>query len=428
MYCRARRFPHLTLVLALCPLLFALSPVARADYRFVVFGDSGYIPAYEDFDEDEAPFSTVEAYLAEERSAWEKRHNTAEFLPAPMMFESSLGSFMPASGLYPVAWSMHQTCREKYCQFAVMLGDNVYPDGGTLGADARFDSRRYNDMLHKPFHTLGAGVKDFTIYSMMGNHDWHISREATLSQMLYLQEHPAFTMPGYFYRVSPPATRGELEIFVIDTEILLAGTTVYLDKLAEDGSGREVSDDELDVFPPHVAPQTEEERNMVAWLEDALANSTAKWKIVAGHHAVWSGGGGKFEKARALRKLILPALCKHADAYFAGDDHMLEVYTDSCEEIGGALPAPLPTIVSGAGAKWRPNHPAFMAQQEKRYPELTTIWSRGSTWGFMYVELAGDEMRIEAVVPATDFSGKASVEQVVTFPRRSVASGRVPDR
>lgn len=428
MYRRARRFPHLTLVLALCPLLFALSPVARADYRFVVFGDSGYIPAYEDFDEDEAPFSTVEAYLAEERSAWEKRHNTAEFQPAPMMFESSLGSFMPASGLYPVAWSMHQTCRENGCQFAVMLGDNVYPDGGTLGADARFDSRRYNDMLHKPFHTLGAGVKDFTIYSMMGNHDWHISREATLSQMLYLQEHPAFTMPGYFYRVSPPATQGELEIFVIDTEILLAGTTVYLDKLAEDGSGREVSDDELDVFPPHVAPQTEEERNMVAWLEDALANSTAKWKIVAGHHAVWSGGGGKFEKARALRKLILPALCKHADAYFAGDDHLLEVYTDSCEEIRGALPAPLPTIVSGAGAKWRPNHPAFMAQQEKRYPELTTIWSRGSTWGFMYVELAGDEMRIEAAVPATDFSGTASVEQVVTFPRRSVASGRVPDR
>ncbi len=107
---------------------------------------------------------------------------------------------------------------------------------------------------------------------------------------------------------------------------------------------------------------------------------------------------------------------------------MLEVYTDSCEKIEGALPAPLPPIVSGAGAKWRPNHPAFIAQQEKRYPELTTVWSRGPTWGFMYVELAGDQMRIEAVVPATDFSGTASIEQVVTFPRRSVASGRLPDR
>lgn len=388
-------------------------------FRFAIFGDSGYIPAYEDFDEDEAPRTTVEAYLAEERSAWEKRHNPGEFRPAPMVFESSLGSFMPASGLYPVAWAMEDTCAGQGCQFAIMLGDNVYPDGGTLGADARFDSRRYDDMLHKPFHRLGKGVPDFTIYSMMGNHDWRISREATMSQMLYLQEHPSFTMPNYFYRVSPPATRGEVELFVIDTEMLLASTTVYKDKLAADGSGRETSDSELDTFPEHAAPQTEAERKMVTWLESALADSTARWKIVLGHHALWSGGGSKFEKARALRKLLMPSLCRHADAYFSGDDHMLEIYTDSCEQVEGALSEPLPTLVSGAGAKWRPAHPAFITEQERTYPELTTVWSEGPTWGFMYVVLEGDVMRIEAVVPATDFSRQSRVEKVVTFSRRS---------
>lgn len=272
----ATSLARLMLALSLC----AGAHIAQADdktvFRFAVFGDSGYIPAYEDFDEDEAPFTTVEAYLAEERSAWEKRHNPGEFRPAPMVFESSLGSFMPASGLYPVAWAMEDTCAGQGCQFAIMLGDNVYPDGGTLGADARFDSRRYNDMLHKPFQRLGKGVPDFTIYSMMGNHDWRISREATMSQMLYLQEHPSFTMPNYFYRVSPPATRGEVELFVIDTEMLLASTTVYLDKLATDGSGREISDSELDTFPEHAAPQTEAERRMVTWLESALADSTAR--------------------------------------------------------------------------------------------------------------------------------------------------------
>lgn len=181
-----------------------------ASHRFLVFGDSGYIPAYEDFDEGGQPMTTVEAYLAEERRAWEKRHNPSGFRPAPMVFESSLGSFMPASGLYPVAWSMEETCKQKDCQYAAMLGDNIYPDGATLGADARFDSRRYNDMLHKPFHRLGAGVKDFTIYSMMGNHEWRISREATLNQMLYLQEHPSFHMPGDYYSVSPPASKSVL--------------------------------------------------------------------------------------------------------------------------------------------------------------------------------------------------------------------------
>lgn len=409
---------------SLTTLLFSVSVSCAAiaedaAFRFAVFGDSGYIPAYENFDEDEVPATSVEAYLEKERNAWQKRHNRSSFQPAPMVFESSLGSFVPASGLYPVAWAMEDTCASKRCQFAVMLGDNVYPDGGTLGADARFDSRRYNDMLHKPFHRLGEGIADFTIYSMMGNHDWNISREATMSQMLYLQEHPSFTMPDYFYRVSPPATSGEVELFVIDTEMLLASTTVYKDKLASDGSGREASDAELDSFPAHAAPQTDAERNMVAWLEHSLANSNARWKIVLGHHALWSGGGSKFEKARALRKLLLPALCRYADAYFAGDDHMLEMYTDSCAGVTNALPAPLPTLVSGAGAKWRPNHPAFIAQQEKTYPELTTVWSRGSTWGFMYVVLEGDTMRIEAVVPETDFSRASRVKKVASFPRRN---------
>ncbi|WP_162300049.1 metallophosphoesterase [Kineobactrum sediminis] len=396
-----------------------ISSHTLAEYSFVIFGDSGYIPAYEDVDTDETPLVTVEDYLAEERSAWEKRHNTTEFKPAPMVFESTVGGFLPASGLYPVAWAMEDTCKQKGCQFAAMLGDNVYPDGGTLGADARFDSRRYRDMLHKPFHTLGSGIENFTIYSVMGNHDWRISREATMSQMLYLQEHPSFYMPDYFYRVSPPATAGDVEIFVIDTEMLLASTTVYKDKLAADGSGREVSDSEIDEFPAHAAPQTAAEQNMVDWLEHALATSAAKWKIVLGHHALWSGGGSKFEKARALRKLFLPALCRHADAYFSGDDHMLEIYTDGCAGIEGAAAAPLPTMVTGAGAKWRPNHPAFIAQQEKKYPGLTTVWSRGPTWGFMYVTLDGEQMHIEAIVPDTDFSGSSTVEKTVTFTRRS---------
>jgi len=399
---------------------FTLSVQAQeTPIRFAVFGDSGYIPAYEDADANEPAPTTVEAYLAEQREAWEKRHNNSEFRPAPSVFESTLGGFLPASGLYPVAWSMQDRCNQQGCEFAVMLGDNIYPDGATLGADTRFDSRRYTDMLHRPFRDLGNGVADFTIYSMLGNHDWHTSRESAMSQMLYLQAHPKFSMPGYFYRVSPPASKGQVELFVIDTEMLLAGTTVYKDKLAADGSGREASDDEREVFPAYIAPQNAAERNMVGWLENALAESTARWKIVLGHHALWSGGGSKFEKARALRKLILPALCRHADAYFSGDDHMLEMYTDNCAQVEGALSEPLPTLVSGAGAKWRPHHPAFIAEQEKTYPELTTVWSRGSTWGFMYVVVEGDAMQIEAVVPATEFSRQSRVEYTATFHRRN---------
>ena len=52
---------------------------------------------------------------------------------------------------------------------------------------------------------------------------------------------------------------------------------------------------------------------MAQWLEAALRESTARWKIVIGHHPIWSSAGSKFQQARMLRRLILPALCRYAD-------------------------------------------------------------------------------------------------------------------
>ena len=43
-------------------------------------------------------------------------------------------------------------------------------------------------------------------------------------------------MDGILYRVRPPAAQGEVELFVIDTHVLLAGETVYEDALADDAS------------------------------------------------------------------------------------------------------------------------------------------------------------------------------------------------
>jgi hypothetical protein len=54
--------------------------------------------------------------------------------------------------------------------------------------------------------------------------------------MRYLETTSPFYMDGIVYRVKPPAGNRDVEIFVLDTEVLLAGTTVYEDKLADDGS------------------------------------------------------------------------------------------------------------------------------------------------------------------------------------------------
>lgn len=389
----------------------------------VIFGDSGYIPSYERPDEDDPPLRSLGDYMAAEASDWLERNATLEgFTPTPWTFESALGTYIAASGLYPVAWAMDETCRRSGCDFGVMLGDNIYPDGATLGTDGIDDQRRFSDMLDKPFGRLGAGTPDFAIYAMLGNHDWRHSREGALAQVEYLQRHPNFRMPGLFYRVVPAGFEGELELFVIDTEMLLASTRVLKDRL--DADGNELQSGELEVWDAHIRPQTEQEREMVQWLGRSLASSNARWKLVFGHHALWSGGGSKYEKARALRRLLMPVLCRHADAYFAGDDHMLEVYTDDCKAVDGAPAPPLPLMVSGAAGKYRSLHPSFMAQQARNNPQIRNLWSKGSTWGFMWARISGDSLSLRIFSTPADLSGRPVLEAEFEFPRRGVSAAR----
>lgn len=412
-------------MLAGCAAL-AVQPVGAyaqdSEIGFALIGDTGYIPAYEEAEEGDAPFATLSEYLAAEAKDWLKRNpDMTGFTPTPWTFDSALGGYTAASGLYPVARAASEVCGKKGCRFGVMLGDNIYPDGATLGADGISDARRFQDMLDKPYGKFGAGTPNFTIFAMLGNHDWRTSREGAMAQMRYLQSHPNFTMPGFFYSARPKGLENEVEIFVIDTEMLLASTTVHKDNL--DSEGREARTGKLEVWKDHIKPQTRAERGMVAWLEEALSKSTARWKLVFGHHALWSGGGTKFEKARSLRALLMPALCRHADAYMAGDDHMMEAYTDDCSSVEGALAKPLPMLVSGAGGKYRPLNPRFMAHQNAANPQMRNLWSKGSVWGFMHIGLKDDRLTAEIFTTPEDMSGRPIPETTLSFDRRSLPRG-----
>jgi len=423
--------PRLSMLVLLGVAAGAAQPATAVDLAkgagraasIVIFGDSGYIPSYERLDEDDPPLRSLGDYLAAEARDWLERNPSLDgFTPTPWTFESALGSYMPASGLYPVAWAMDEQCRRAGCDFGVMLGDNIYPDGATLGTDGIDDERRFSDMLDKPFGRLGAGTTGFAIYALLGNHDWRHSREGALAQVQYLQRHPNFRMPGLFYRTVPPGLEGEVEVFVIDTEMLLASTNVQKDELDEHGN--ELKTGGLETWDAHIRPQTDEERAMAEWLTRSLAGSTARWKLVFGHHALWSGGGSKYEKARSLRRLLLPALCRHADAYFAGDDHMLEVYTDDCTAVDGSRASPLPLMVSGAAGKYRPLHPRFMAQQAMNNPQIRNLWSKGSTWGFMWARLAGEKLELQVFTTPADLSGRPVLEAKFEFPRRTAPARR----
>jgi len=387
--------------------------------QFLAFGDSGY--HYDYLDPEDGPgLPTYEAFVEHEHLDWlDDKRPRAEFKPPPAYRVPASGTWIAASGQAAVADAMRDYCGgDAGCEFAIMLGDNIYPDGATAGADGHDDAERFRKILYEPYAALAAFSDGFRIYVALGNHDWRTSRAGAMAQVRYHETTPPFYMDGIRYQVAPTGDARDLEVFVLDTHVLLSGVTVLEDELADDGS--ELHSEEVDPPSPWSLPQTDAERRMVEWLEQGLAQSPARWKVVIGHHPLWSSAGSKFRQARALRALILPALCRHADLYLAGHEHTLELHTDACKDIPQARGrAPLGHVVSGAAGKQRPLNTAFARHQVAANPELTSIWTRGLVWGFAHVTLAADQATIRVVSTPDDGSGSAKVEFEHVFKRRS---------
>ena len=389
--------------------------------RFLALGDSGYHYDYHPTVAGKGP-ATFEAFVEEERQDWlADKRPPAEFAPPPAYRMPDTGVWVAASGQMAVAKAMRDDCANAGCDFAVMLGDNIYPDGATVGADGHDDAERFRKIFVEPYAplaALAALAPDFRIYVALGNHDWRTSREGAMAQVRFHETTRPFYMDGIRYKVAPTGDPRELEVFVLDTQVMLSAMTILDDELGDDGS--EVDSNRIDAPKAWSVPRTEDEIRMAEWLETNLAASPARWKVVIGHHPIWSSAGSKFQQARVLRRLILPSLCRHADLYLAGHEHTLEVYTDACRDVPEARGRPpLPQVISGAAGKQRPLNSAFARHQLAGNPELSSLWTKGLVWGFAHVTLAADRATIRMVTTPDDLSGGAVTAFEHAFERRS---------
>ncbi len=385
----------------------------------LIFGDTGYHLNYPDQD-DYVELFTAEEFQQFELDDWlgDKRPRD-EFEARPSSVSPVTGKVVAATGLHRISTAMRDYCANSAtCDLGVMLGDNIYPSGATLGADGFDDELRFKDMLSDPFGNIVDDPADYKSYVTLGNHDWETSRDGGMLQIKYLEEAEDFYMDGPYFAIKPPAAKGEIELFIIDTNMMLASIPVMEDFLNDDGSEGLTGN----VEPPDylVTPMTDDELKMHVWLEESLKNSTAKWKLVVAHHPIWSSGGSKFEQARALRQLILPAMCRYADAYIVGHDHTLEVHTDDCSAaLGEATAKPLVQIISGAAAKQRPLNTSFMRHQEAKYPEHQTVYAAGLTWGFMHMQIQGETAKVTVLSIPDEGSSETTVDFEYEFERRS---------
>lgn len=185
-----------------------------------------------------------------------------------------------------VAKAMAERAAREPIDLVLTLGDNFYPKG-VKSVDDPLWQRAFEKVYDQPSLQVPWWVT-------LGNHDHLGNIEA---QLEYSNKSPRWKLPARYY-----TTRFELD----------PGTTVQLFALDTDTIvGRNKGADS--------------DAEQLRWLETELGRSTARWKVVAGHHPIYSRSSHGNDEP--LRQLLEPVLVKgKADLYLAGHDHALQLF------------------------------------------------------------------------------------------------------
>lgn len=199
---------------------------------------------------------------------------------------------------YNVAAAMAQRAKSDHVDFILTVGDNFYENGVSSVEDPQW-KKKFEDVYADPALQL-------PIYPSLGNHDHRGNPKA---QVEYSQRNKNWKMPAQYYAF---------------TRTLGDGTAVQFFAIDSDPIQRPLGDS----------------REQLTWLDAELAKSTARWKIVFGHHPLYSNGGGHGDNETMIAK-VGPLLVKHhVDVYLCGHDHSLEML----KPIGGVY-----HVVTGGG-------------------------------------------------------------------------------
>lgn len=212
-----------------------------------------------------------------------------------------------------VAAAMGRATAEARSDFVLAIGDNFYSDGVTSTDDPLWQSVFEGVYTHPALQVPW--------YALLGNHDYRGNPQAQLD---YSARSKRWRMPARYYQVADASlARADTELFAIDTSPFVER---YRESDGMIGSNTRSQD---------TKPQ-------LAWLDHALSQSRAKWKLVTGHHPIRSGGSGHGDQPEIIAQ-VLPILNRHGvQAYIAGHDHDLQhIRRDGIDMIqcGGGMEA-----------------------------------------------------------------------------------------
>ena len=214
--------PLTLIVVAGCAQPERTPPAPRAapahDIGMLVFGDHGYHLDYLEAEDYEPP-RTREQFIAAERRDWREDKRPPEEFRPPAMTQYRNGSWVAASGLSPVANAMRDWCDRSRCDFATMLGDNIYPKGATLGTDGHDDATRFETIFRAPlgrFAELGRRLPDLRRARQSRLEDIACRRDGAGRLSRPAPRRSTWTVSST--ACSRAAAQGAVELFVIDTD------------------------------------------------------------------------------------------------------------------------------------------------------------------------------------------------------------------
>lgn len=196
-------------------------------------------------------------------------------------------------GQYQVSQAMTKDCNQSRCDFALLLGDNIYDVGISSPDDPQMIEK-----FEKPY-------ADFPVrfYVALGNHDYgKLANEWQKGQhqIEYSRKNPKYVLPNFYYSFEAD----NVLFIVIDTSRL---------------------------FHDH------ETAAQFKFVKETLAKSTHKWVVLMGHHPYISNGkhgnAGNYDSwpfapinGKYVKKLV-EETCSKVDLFISGHDHSLQTYT-----------------------------------------------------------------------------------------------------
>ena len=254
-----------------------------------------------------------------------------------------------------VASAMWQVCapdgQTNSCDFALVLGDNIYQHGVSGYNDPNFNTK-----FEKPYRKF----QSFDFWLVPGNHDWQ-QEGSVQNEINRTGASDRWRMPFNHYSI--PRLPQWLHVYGLDTTVIY-DADYHSEETPLDGSER--------------ARRLNNARVQLETARAALQNKPPGWIFLFGHHPVYSTGKHGAEDNNqgsipAIRSAIVDQLfCDSGieiDVYFAGHEHLQEhlkkPYSSVCD-------GTFHQVVQGAGGKLTPskNRVNGFATQKKLINEL----------------------------------------------------------